>query len=152
MSTYQNVVVLGRLGQDPELRYTQSGVPVTSMSLATDEGYVDKQGQKVDRTEWHRVTVWNKQAENVCRFLGKGRLALVEGKLQTRKWQDQQGQDRYTTEIRAQRVIFVGNSPNSGGQGQGQGAPAPQGQGGSDPFASGPAFPTEAGGIDDAPF
>lgn len=101
------VMIIGRLGRDPELRSTQEGKPVCSMSAATDESYTDRNGQKVDRTEWHRIVVYGKTAENCARYLAKGSLVFVEGSLQTRKWKDQQGQDRFTTEIKAQRVQFL---------------------------------------------
>lgn len=110
MSTYQLVLVCGRLGRDPELKYLQTGTPVTNLSLATDESYKDKDGNKVQQTEWHKVNVFGKQAENVSKYLAKGSLALVEGKLSTHKWQDQQGNNRYSTEIKAQRVVFMGTS------------------------------------------
>ena len=126
------VMIIGRLGRDPELRYTQSGSPVASLNIATDESYTDREGNKVDRTEWHRVSVFQRQAENCANYLTKGSLVFVEGSLQTRKWQDQQGQDRYTTEIKAQRVQFLdrkGDAPReAGGGGRGYeedyGAPA----------------------------
>lgn len=101
------VMLIGRLGRDPELRYTQSGSPVATLNVATDESYVDRDGNKVERTEWHRVSVFQRQAENCANFLTKGSLVYVEGSLQTRKWQDQNGQERYTTEIKAQRVQFL---------------------------------------------
>ena len=101
------VMLIGRLGRDPELRYTQTGSPIASLNIATDESYVDRDGNKVERTEWHRVSVFQRQAENCANYLAKGSLVYVEGSLQTRKWQDQNGQDRYTTEIRADRVQFL---------------------------------------------
>ena len=111
------VMIIGRLGRDPELRYSQSGSPVCTLSVATDEGYTDRDGKKVDRTEWHRVVLYSKAAENCNQFLKKGSLVYVEGSLQTRKWQDQQGQDRFSTEIKAQRVQFLdkkdGGKPSS---------------------------------------
>ena len=100
------VMIIGHLGRDPELRYTQSGTPVATLNIATDESYVDKDGNKVERTDWHRVVVFQRSAENCSQYLSKGSLVYVEGKLQTRKWQDQQGQDRYSTEIKADRVQF----------------------------------------------
>lgn len=110
-------MIIGRLGRDPELRYSQSGSPVCTLSVATDEGYTDRDGKKVDRTEWHRVVLYSKAAENCNQFLKKGSLVYVEGSLQTRKWQDQQGQDRFSTEIKAQRVQFLdkkdGGKPSS---------------------------------------
>lgn len=116
------VMIIGRLGRDPELRYTQSGSPVASLNVATDESYTDRDGNKVERTEWHRVSVFQRQAENCANYLAKGSLVYVEGSLQTRKWQDQQGQDRYTTEIKAQaRAVSgpQGRRPRSGQGGPG---------------------------------
>ena len=101
------VMLIGRLGRDPELRYTQGGAPVCTLNVATDESYQDRDGNRVDRTEWHRVVVFQRAAENCNVYLHKGSLVFVEGSLQTRKWQDQNGQDRYTTEIKAQRVQFL---------------------------------------------
>ena len=110
------VIIIGRLGRDPELRYTQSGMPVCNMSIATDESYVDRDGNKVEKAEWHSVVVFQKQAENCANYLGKGSMVYVEGSLQTRKWQDKQGQDRYTTEIKAQFVKFLNRKSEDGNQ------------------------------------
>lgn len=107
------VMIIGRLGADPELRYTQSGQATCSLRVATDESYTDKDGNRVERTEWHRVAVFGKTAENCNQYLGKGSLVYVEGKLLTRKWQDQNGQERYTTEIRAERVLFLDRKENA---------------------------------------
>lgn len=101
------VMIIGRLGRDPELRYTQSGSPVATLNVATDESYMDRDGNKVERTEWHRVSVFQRQAENCANFLTKGSLVYVEGNLTTRKWQDQNGQERFTTEIKAKSVQFL---------------------------------------------
>ena len=113
------VMLIGRLGRDPELRYTQNGTPVTSLNVATDESYTDRDGNRQERTEWHRVAVFQKQAELCSNYLSKGSLVYVEGSLQTRKWQDQQGMDRYTTEIRAQRVQFLDRKGNVDGMQRG---------------------------------
>ena len=132
------VMIIGRLGRDPELRYTQSGSPVASLNVATDESYTDRDGNKVERTEWHRVSVFQRQAENCANYLAKGSLIYVEGSLQTRKWQDQQGQDRYTTEIKAQRVQFLdrkGDAPRGGQSGPG---------GYEDDYAAGGSAPRQA--------
>ena len=119
MASVNRVTIVGRLGRDPELRYTQSGTAVCSLSVATDESYTDRDGNKVDRTEWHRISCFQKQAENCANYLAKGSLVYVEGSLQTRKWQDQQGQDRYTTEIKADRVQFLDRKgDNQGGEQQ----------------------------------
>lgn len=101
------VQLIGRLGRDPELRYTQNGSPVATFNVATGETYTNSEGNKVERTEWHRVVVFNRQAENCSEYLGKGSLVYVEGNLTTRKWQDQNGQERFTTEIKAKSVQFL---------------------------------------------
>lgn len=106
------VMIIGRLGADPELRYTQSGQPICSLRIATDESYTDKDGNRVERTEWHSVVAFGKTADHCNQYLSKGSLVYVEGKLATRKWQDQKGQDRYTTEIRADRVQFLEKREN----------------------------------------
>ena len=100
-------ILIGRLGKDPVLRYSTSGTPIASLSIATDEGYTDRDGNRVKRTEWHTVVVFQRQAENCKTYLRKGSLVFIEGSLQTRKWQDQQGQDHYSTEIKANRVQFL---------------------------------------------
>ena len=107
MGDFNKVFLLGRLARDPEIRYTQNGSAIANMTVATDESFTGSDGNKVERTEWHRVTVFGKTAENCGNYLGKGSLVHVEGSLATRKWQDQNGQDRYTTEIKAQRVQFL---------------------------------------------
>jgi single-strand DNA-binding protein len=150
------VILVGRLGQDPKLAYAPSGVAVANFNIATDESFTDRDGNKVDKTEWHRIVVFGKQAEMCSNYLSKGRLVLVEGSLQTRKWQDQQGQERYTTEIKAQRVQFL-DSKSQGQEGQSYiSAPDQEGQSKNKTMDSkeqmGPAFPSEAGGMDDAPF
>lgn len=115
-------MIIGRLGRDVELRYSQNGSAVASLNIATDESYTDRDGNKVERVEWHRVSVYGKSAENCANYLRKGSLVYVEGSLQTCKWQDQNGQDRYTTEIKAQRVQFLDRRDNGqqGGQHGGQ--------------------------------
>lgn len=118
MASVNKVILVGRLGKDPELRNTQGGASVCNMTLATDESYTDRDGNKHDQTEWHRVTAFNKQADNCAQYLHKGSMIYVEGKLSTRKWQDQSGQDRYTTEIKADRVQFLDSKPNNGNGGQ----------------------------------
>lgn len=98
------VIVYGNLGQDPELRYTQNQTPVASFSLATQEKYKEE-----TQTEWHKIVVWGKTAENCSKFLKKGSSAIIEGKLQTRKWEDKNGTTHYTTEIVARNVQFTGS-------------------------------------------
>ena len=101
------VMIIGRLGRDVELRQTPSGQSVASFTVATDESYTARDGQRVEQTEWHRVSVFGKQAELCGKFLGKGSLVYIEGKLKTRKWTDQSGQERSSTEINADRVQFL---------------------------------------------
>lgn len=103
------VIILGRLGSDPELRQTSGGASVANFSLATTEKWTDKSGEKKSHTEWHRIVVWGKLADVCSTFLRKGKQAYVEGKLQTREWQDKDGQTKYTTEIVASSVQFVGD-------------------------------------------
>jgi single-strand DNA-binding protein len=103
------VILIGRLGQDPELKYTPSGAAVANFSIATSESWTDKSGQKQERTEWHRIVVWGKLAELCNQYLAKGRQVFVEGSLQTRSWDDQQsGQKRYMTEVNARNIQFLG--------------------------------------------
>jgi single-strand DNA-binding protein len=107
-SGVNKVILIGRLGGDPEVRYTTNGGAVANFNLATNESWTDKNGQKQERTEWHRVVIWGKMAELCGQYLSKGRQAYVEGRLQTREWNDKEGNKRYTTEIVAQSVQFLG--------------------------------------------
>lgn len=108
MASLNKVLILGNLGADPELAYTQGGQPVAHFNVATNEVWTDRDGNRQERTEWHRVTVWGKQAEHCKEYLRKGRTVFVEGRLRTRQWEDRQGQKRFTTEIVAQNVQFMG--------------------------------------------
>ena len=104
-------IIVGRLGADPETKVTSSGKNVTRFNVATSETWLSKEGEKQERTEWHRVTVWGKLAETCAKYLSKGRQVTVEGRLQTRSWEDKDGNKRYTTEIVANSVIFgAGNN------------------------------------------
>lgn len=107
MSGVNKVILVGRLGQDPELKSVGNGQSVARLNIATSEAWTDKTGQKQERTEWHRVVVWGRQAENCAKHLAKGRQVYVEGRLQTRKWEDN-GQTKYSTEIVANTVQFLG--------------------------------------------
>lgn len=104
------VILLGNLGQDPDLRYTATGTAVANFSLATNESYKDKDGNKVDKVEWHRIVAWGRTAEIAGEYLQKGSKVLVEGKLQTRSWDDKEGVKRYTTEVVVQRLEMIGKS------------------------------------------
>lgn len=109
------VILVGNCGQDPETRYTASGTAITNVNIATSDGWKDKQtGQQQERTEWHRVVFFNRLAEIAGEYLKKGSKVYVEGRLQTRKWQDQQGQDRYTTEIVAAEMQMLDSRSGSG--------------------------------------
>ncbi len=147
-------MIIGRLGRDPELKYTQSGMPVTSLTIATDESYMDRDGNKVERTEWHRVSVFQKAAENCAQYLSKGSLVYVEGRIQTRKWQDQQGQDRYSTDIVANTVRFLDRkSDRIGGEESTSYAPRPNKSNANNQMEDyGSPFPSEASDMDDTPF
>ena len=101
------VMLMGRLGRDPEMKYLQSGAAITTFNVATDESWIDRNGQKIEHTEWHRIITFQRLAENCAQHIVKGSLVYVEGSLQTRKWQDASGQNRYVTEIKAQRVLFL---------------------------------------------
>lgn len=102
------VLLIGRLGNNPEIRYTNTGTAVANFNLATSENWNDKSGQRQERTEWHRVVVWGKLAELCEKYLSKGRQCFVEGRLQTRSWDDKDGNKRYTTEIVASTIQFLG--------------------------------------------
>lgn len=108
------VILRGNLGADPELRYTGAGTPVANFRLATNEQWTDREGRKQKKTEWHRVVVWAGLAENCAKYLSKGRSVLIEGKIQTRQWEDDKGNKRSTTEIVALNVEFLGSAPKGG--------------------------------------
>jgi single-strand DNA-binding protein len=108
MASVNKVILIGNLGRDPEVKYTQNSTAVANLSVATNEVWTDKSGQKQERTEWHRVVVWGKQAQVLAEHLVKGKQVYVEGSLQTRSWDDRDGNKRYTTEVRAVRVLMLG--------------------------------------------
>lgn len=120
MAGVNKVIIVGRLGADPEVRTVGQGGTVTRLSVATSENWVDKEGHKQERTEWHRIVVWGKLAEICGKHLSKGRQVYVEGRLQTRSWEDQQGQKKYSTEIVANTVQFLG-APGERGESQSTG-------------------------------
>lgn len=107
-------ILVGRLGKDPEVRYLQDGTAVVSMSLATDESWKDKNGERKKKTEWHRVVVFGKLADICAEFLNKGSLVYIEGKIQTRSWEDKDGNKRSTTEIRADAMKMLDGKKDSG--------------------------------------
>lgn len=134
MSSVNKVILIGNMGADPEVNTTSSGVAVCNISLATSSMYKDE-----EKTEWHRVTLWDKTAENVAKYMKKGSKLYVEGRLQTRQYEDKEGNTRYTTEVVAERVAFL-DSKNSGG---GESKPADKKATGSKTRAGGKAKPAE---------
>lgn len=109
MASMNKVILIGNLGADPEKRVTGGGQSVANFNVATTDRWTDKDGQRQERTEWHRIVVWGPQADNCAQYLAKGRQVYVEGSLRTRQWEDRDGNKRYTTEVVAQRVLFLGS-------------------------------------------
>lgn len=110
MAGINKVIIVGRLGADPEIKTITSGQNVAKLNVATSENWTDRDGKKQERTEWHRIVVWGKLADLCGKYLSKGRQVYVEGRLQTRSWEDPQGQKKYTTEIVANTVQFLGDA------------------------------------------
>jgi single-strand DNA-binding protein len=115
MASVNKVILIGNLGRDPEVRFTQGGTPVANFTMATTERWNDPSGEKKEKTEWHRIVLWGKQAEIAGEYLRKGRPVYIEGSLQTREWTDREGNKRYTTEVRAQRMQLLGRAEDRGG-------------------------------------
>ena len=115
MASVNKVILVGNLGADPELRYTNTGTAVANLRIATNEQWTDKNGERQSRTEWHNIVAWGKLGEICGKYLKKGRSIYVEGRLQTRTWDDQSGQKRYTTEVVAQVMQMLGGRPGEGG-------------------------------------
>jgi single-strand DNA-binding protein len=147
MGSLNKAMLIGNLGRDAELRYTPGGQPVATLNIATTEVWNDKSsGQRQEKTEWHRVVLWGKTAEALSEYLVKGKQVYIEGKIQTRQWDDKDGNKRYTTEVRGERVVLLGGGGNGGGaksarpQQQARPNNAQDGdaaQGGGDPFEQG---------------
>jgi single-strand DNA-binding protein len=116
MASLNKVMLIGNLGKDPEVRYTTSGTAVAGFSLATSERFKSKSGEWEERTEWHNVTLWGRLAEIAGEYLAKGKTVYIEGRLQTRKWQDRDGRDRYTTEVVADKMQMLGGKGEAGGR------------------------------------
>ena len=145
MASVNKVILVGNVGRDPELRYTQSGQPVASFSIATNERFKDRDGNWKDRTEWHRIVAWARLAEICGEYLRKGSPVYVEGRIQTRDWEDKEGNKRQTTEIVALSMQMLGR------RGDGAGAPMgeeSQARGGDDPLSQAPP----SGADDEIPF
>ena len=142
--TVNKAILVGNLGQDPEIRSTGSGTPVATLRVATSDRRKDREGNWTDHTEWHTVVVFGRQAENVGRFCRKGKQLFIEGRIQTRKWQDKEGRDRYNTEIVADNIRFLGGRGegasdggySSGGYGGGGGGYGGGGGGGGNSYGN----------------
>ena len=146
------VILIGNLGQNPELKYLPSGQPVCEFSIATTDVYNDKQGQRQEKTEWHRIKVWGKTAENCGQYLQKGRSVYVEGRLSTRSYDDKDGQKKYITEVVAMQVVFLGSAPGTAPGAEGAPRAArPAGSGGGRPPGGGGGGGGSSGGGGDAP-
>src|ERR1041384_8003847 len=148
MGSVNKVILVGNLGRDAELRYTPGGAAVATLNLATTEVWNDRNNQRQEKTEWHRVVLWGKSAESLSEYLTKGKQIYVEGRLQTRQWDDKDGNKRYTTEIRSDRIVLL-----SGGGGGGRGAGGGMSRGGSEDMG-GPGEPETSQPLtdDDIPF
>ena len=149
MAGVNKVILIGNLGRDPELRYTQGGAAVANFTVATNEKWRDKDGNNQERTEWHRVVVWGRTAENCAQYLHKGSSIFAEGRLQTREWEDKDGNKRSTTEINALNVQFLGGRGGPGGSGGGAGGGSGGSAGGGSADSGGPDGPPPG---DDIPF
>ncbi len=153
MGSVNKVILVGNLGRDAELRYTPGGAAVATLNLATTEVWNDKAGQKQEKTEWHRIVLWGKQAESLQEYLTKGKQIYVEGRLQTRQWDDKDGNKKYTTEIKADRITLLGGG---GGGGGGRSGGMDRGGGGGDrggaQHGGGDEPPMEPITDDDIPF
>ena len=143
MGSVNKVILVGNLGKDAEVRVTPGGQSVASFSMATTENWTSKEGEKKEQTEWHRIVLWGKQAESLQEYLVKGKQIYVEGRLQTRQWDDKEGNKRYTTEIKADRITLLG-----GGGGRSSGMD----RGGSHPAGGPDEPPMEPITDDDIPF
>jgi single-strand DNA-binding protein len=142
MASVNKVIIVGNVGRDPELRYTQSGQPVASFSIATNERFKDKDGNWKDRTEWHRIVAWARLAEICGEYLRKGSQVYVEGRIQTRDWEDKEGNKRQTTEIIALGMQMLGRRGEGGGPSMSDDGNQARGAGGED-------IPQQPSGADD---
>jgi len=154
MGSVNKVILVGNLGRDAEMRFTSGGTPVATVSMATTERFNDREGNKKEDTQWHRIVIWGKTAESLHEYLTKGKQIYVEGKLQTREWQDKEGKTNKTTEVRADKIVLLGGGGGGGertaGGSRGGGRERYSDSGGQDaPPDSGPI---DAPSDDDIPF
>lgn len=152
MGSVNKVILVGNLGRDAEMRFTSGGTPVATVSMATTERFTDREGQKKEDTQWHRIVIWGKTAESLHEYLTKGKQIYVEGKLQTREWQDKEGKTNKTTEVRADKIVLLGGGGGGGERTGGAGRPSrdrstePSGE------PHGDSGPVDAPNDDDIPF
>ena len=151
MGSVNKVILVGNLGRDAELRYTPGGAAVATLNLATTETWNDKSGARQEKTEWHRIVVWGKQAESLQEYLTKGKQIYVEGRLQTRQWDDKDGNKKYTTEIKSDRITLLGGGGGGGARGGGGYGQGDESSNGQTPDAPG-GVPQEPITDDDIPF
>jgi single-strand DNA-binding protein len=143
MGSVNKAILVGNLGRDAEMRFTAGGTPVATVSIATTERFTDRDGQKREDTQWHRIVIWGKTAESLHEYLTKGKQIYVEGRIQTRDWTDKEGKQQRTTEIRADRIVLLGG---------GGGGEARAGRPARERYAEvGEAAPADTGGAVDAP-
>src|SRR4030081_2867898 len=153
MGSVNKVILVGNLGRDAELRYTPAGAAVATINMATTEVWNDKQGQRQEKTEWHRIVLWGKSAESLTEYLTKGKQIYVEGRLQTRQWDDKDGNKRYTTEIRGDRIVLLGGGAGRGGGGMSRGGGGgEESMGGHAPASGQQDVPDQPLTDDDIPF
>ena len=155
MGSVNKVILVGNLGRDAELRYTPGGAAVATLNLATTEVWNDKGGQRQEKTEWHRIVLWGKQAESLQEYLTKGKQIYVEGRLQTRQWDDKDGNKKYTTEIKADRITLLGGGGGGGARGAStERSTTPMAHSGGDAMGGHPPSPDPSEPLtdDDIPF
>ena len=126
MRGVNKVILVGNLGRDPEVRYTREGTAVANLNIATTETWNDGNGQRQEKTEWHKVVAWGKLAEIAKEYLGKGRQVYIEGRLQTRSWEDKEGVKRYTTEVKADQMVMLGGRGAGDAPSRDPGPPPPE--------------------------
>jgi single-strand DNA-binding protein len=153
MGSVNKAILVGNLGRDAEMRFTAGGTPVATVSLATTERFTDREGQKKEDTQWHRIVIWGKTAESIHEYLTKGKQIYVEGRIQTNEWTNKEGQKVKTTEIRADRVVLLGGPGGGGGEGRARPQAGRYQQAEADSPPSGDAGgPVDAPNDDDIPF
>jgi single-strand DNA-binding protein len=155
MGSVNKAILVGNLGRDAEMRFTAGGTPVATVSLATTEKFTDKEGQKREDTQWHRIVIWGKTAQSLHEYLTKGKQIYVEGRLQTREWTDKEGKPVKTTEVRADKIVLLGGGGGGGGDRSGARPPSRErysGGGGADAGEGPSDMHVDAPSDDDIPF